>query len=126
MGIGKKNTPRAFVNACEEFVYTENLVSEADIPTTTKPLQKPSSTELLSADPFPLIKKAFDMAVQDDGWAFLGAMGTRLRQLDPGFDSRSYGYKQLSLLVRAYSQAIEVREVKSRRGPSVVYIRLRE
>ncbi len=25
MGIGKKSTPRAFVNACEVFVYTENL-----------------------------------------------------------------------------------------------------
>ena len=26
MGIGKKITPRAFVNACDVFVYTENLV----------------------------------------------------------------------------------------------------
>ena len=26
MGIGKKSTPRAFVNACDVFVYTENLV----------------------------------------------------------------------------------------------------
>src|SRR5512142_2686244 len=29
MGIGEKKTPKAFVNACDLFVYTENLVSES-------------------------------------------------------------------------------------------------
>src|SRR5512133_808690 len=29
MGIGKKNTPRAFVNACDVFVFAENLLAEA-------------------------------------------------------------------------------------------------
>src|SRR5512140_1416606 len=28
MGIGEKKTPKAFVNACDVFVYTENLVAE--------------------------------------------------------------------------------------------------
>src|SRR5512146_3150586 len=28
MGIGEKKTPKAFVNACDVFVYTENLVEE--------------------------------------------------------------------------------------------------
>jgi hypothetical protein len=26
MGVGQKKTPRAFVNACDVFVYTENLM----------------------------------------------------------------------------------------------------
>ncbi|MFZ4802979.1 MAG: NYN domain-containing protein, partial [Chlorobium sp.] len=42
MGIGEKKTPKPFVNACDVFVYTENLVTE------TKPakprVRKPSST----------------------------------------------------------------------------------
>src|SRR4030043_1813362 len=29
MGIGEKKTPKAFVNACDVFVYTENLGSES-------------------------------------------------------------------------------------------------
>ncbi len=29
MGIGEKKTPKPFVNACDVFVYTENLVTEA-------------------------------------------------------------------------------------------------
>ena len=27
MGIGKRRTPKAFINACNVFIYTENLVS---------------------------------------------------------------------------------------------------
>ena len=41
------------------------------------------------------------VAAQDDGWAFLGAVGTYLRQLDPAFDARSYGHKQLSPLIKS-------------------------
>ena len=40
---------------------------------------------------------AIEMTTQDDGWAFLGAVGTALRKLDSAFDARSYGHKQLSL-----------------------------
>ena len=32
MGIGKATTPRAFVNACDVFVYTENLTTEQPLP----------------------------------------------------------------------------------------------
>ena len=53
--------------------------------------------------------RAIEMAAQDDGWAFLGAVGTYLRQLDPAFDVRSYGYKQLSPLVKSRSQLFETR-----------------
>ena len=49
-----------------------------------------------SSEPLPLLMRAFDLAVQDDGWAFLGVMGSHIRQLDPSFDPRTYGYKQLS------------------------------
>ncbi|MFC1994590.1 NYN domain-containing protein [Chloroflexota bacterium] len=128
MGIGKKNTPRAFVNACEIFVYTENLLTEADIskPKATKPRKRARAAEQIPPELLPLLKSALEMAVQDDGWAFLATVGNRLRQLDPGFDLRTYGSKQLSLLIRAYPKTFEVREVKSQDGPSDIYVRLRD
>jgi hypothetical protein len=66
------------------------------------------------------------MAEQEDGWAFLGTLGGRLRQLDPGFDSRTYGYNQLSQLVKAQKDTFEIKENKSRSGPSLIYIRLKD
>ncbi|NMC52519.1 MAG: NYN domain-containing protein [Chloroflexi bacterium] len=123
MGIGKKMTPRAFVNACNVFVFTENLTPGK---TYTKPAagQKTNgSTEPETPDPTPLLNRAFDLAVQDDGWAFLGVMGQHLRQLDPSFDPRTYGFKQLSLLIRALPNIYKVREVKQANGASIISVR---
>ncbi len=125
MGIGKKTTPRAFVNACEVFVYTENLLDEKDKEKVIGSLNK-SKIDNIPDNLLSLLKNAFDTTVQDDGWAFLGMMGNRLRQLDPSFDSRTYGYKQLSQLIKAHADKFEINEKKSRGGPSLIYVKLRD
>lgn len=127
MGIGKKTTPRAFVNACDVFVYTQNLLPEdAGTKSNGKRKLDKNAAEAATPDPLPLLKEAFDIAAQDDGWAFLGTLGHHLRQLDPGFDSRTYGYKQLSLLIRAYPKVFAVRETKTADGNSVISVQLKE
>ncbi len=151
MGIGRNTTPRAFVNACHVFVFTENLQKEAKgalqqrrgrVVTrrtakgkTEKAAEKPDKAEKNgktdemdqeSADALPLLTQAFDLAVQDDGWAFLGMMGTHLRQLDPSFDPRTYGYKQLSQLLRSYSNVFEVNMGSKGDGTYNVYVRHKE
>src|SRR4026207_845874 len=80
MGIGEKKTPKAFVNACDVFVYTENLVEEkkstqqkrAQATRAKKASSKesPESTEAEKeeADPMPVLSQAFEMAVGQDGW----------------------------------------------------------
>ena len=136
MGIGKKLTPRAFVNACDVFVYAENLLKPPPPPPRVKvkakteptpdagaPKQKPKPEA--APEFMQLFKKALDLAVQDDGWAFLGALGHHLRQLDPGFDPRTYGFKQLSLLVKGYPDTFEVRRVRGQ-GTAHIYVRLKK
>lgn len=132
MGIGKKNTPRAFVNACDVFVFAENLLAEATA--AKKPAESKKSngskttdtSEQPSAEALPLLMRAFDLAVQDDGWAFLGVMGSHIRQLDPSFDPRTYGYKQLSALIKGFSRVFEVKMGKKGDGTFNVYVRLKE
>lgn len=128
MGIGKRSTPRSFINACEIFVYTENLVSEPEPsrPRAARQRRVSRTAEPAALAPLPLLKRAFEMAVQDDGWASLATMGNRLRQLDPSFDPRTYGSKQLSALIRSYSSLFEVNEVKTQDGPAFISVRLRE
>ena len=123
MGIGKKMTPRAFVNACDVFVYSENLQTKRRERPTPKPQHKSQGAP---PDPRPLLEEAFEMAVQDDGWASLGPLGQYLRQLDPSFDSRTYGFKQLSQMVRAYQDVFQVRTVRRRGGNSIIYVKLKE
>lgn len=130
MGIGKKTTPRAFVNACEVFVFTENLLAETAAPQRHAGGKKSNGSVQAEPEPAPspealaLLKRAFDLAVQDDGWAFLGVMGSHVRQLDPSFDPRTFGYKQLSALVKAYSKVFEVKTGKKGDGTFNVYVRM--
>src|SRR5512138_744539 len=72
MGIGEKKTPKPFVNACDLFVYTENLVEEKKAlqqkrtpahrtkKASSEATTEPEKEEL---DPMPVLSQAFEMAV---------------------------------------------------------------
>ena len=128
MGIGRADTPKSFVNACEVFVYTENLtprigeeVTVADQPRRT--LEEGPAADLDPSDWTQTATRAIEMGVQDDGWAFLGAVGHYLRQLDSAFDARSYGHKQLGPLIRSRSDLFETKERRVNGAPQI-YVRL--
>lgn len=130
LGIGKELTPRSFVNACDVFVYTENLgVVTSSISTEKTPTQdvepvqeavKESATNLAQFEH--LFRTAFEVA-EDDGWANLATLGSSLRKLDPAFDPRTYGYKQLSQLVRACTGFIEVRKEPASSSNAMIHVR---
>jgi uncharacterized LabA/DUF88 family protein len=139
MGIGKRSTPKAFVNGCNIFIYTENLVPReretrrrerggARKAEGKEPREEHADHEDKSRkfDPVPLLKGAFDMAVREDGWANLGEIGFYLRQLDPGFDPRTYGFKQLSQLIKSQQALFEINSRGEEGGGAAIYIRTRE
>jgi hypothetical protein len=140
MGIGEKKTPKPFVNACDVFVYTENLVTSSK-PSQQKPRhqktdnkdkkkekekEEPVSTAAEpDAELLQMMQKAFEMAIQEDGWARLDSMGSALYQLDPAFDPRTYGHKQLSRLVGSLKDDFEMR-IKVADGSSLFYVQMKE
>ena len=63
--------------------------------------------------------------MQDDGWAFLGALGHHLRQLDPGFDPRTYGHRQLSRLIASYKDMFQTR-TQEIDGSTLFYVKMKE
>jgi hypothetical protein len=124
MGIGEKKTPKPFVNACDVFVYTENLITtKKDVPQQKS--QKGGTKKKDETDPVPLLTQAFEMAVQQDGWAALSSMGNALYQLDPAFDPRSYGHKQLSKLISKYKDKFEIR-LQEIDGSTLFHVKLKE
>ena len=130
MGIGEKKTPKPFVNACDVFVYTENLVEKEKKPVKTRSGRKTTKSKAKTendteADPMPLLEQAFDMAVQEDGWARLDVMGSSLYQLDPGFDPRTYGHKQLSRLVGNLKSSFEMR-TQEIDGSMLFFVKMKE
>ncbi|HZM21076.1 MAG TPA: NYN domain-containing protein [Anaerolineales bacterium] len=128
MGIGEKKTPKPFVNACDLFVYTENLVAETKAaqqkraPTSKTGKKKEEKEE---SDPMPILSQAFEMSVGQDGWAHLAGMGQALYQLDPGFDPRTYGHKQLSRMISSLKDRFEMR-TENLDGSNILYVRMKE
>ncbi len=97
-GFGEHKTPESFRQACRRFIYTENLLPGANAHalepgTGAKPLQP-------LKDAVPLLRKVVSQIDSEDGWVALGAVGTQLINSHPDFDSRTYGARKLSDLVR--------------------------
>ncbi|WP_132255066.1 NYN domain-containing protein [Methylobacterium segetis] len=97
-GFGEQKTPESFRQACRRFIYTENLLPEAqatapDDGATAKALQPPSAA-------VPILNKAIAQLETEDGWVGLGAVGQRLINIASDFDPRTYGHRKLSDLVR--------------------------
>lgn len=129
MGIGEKKTPKPFVNACDLFVYTENLVEAKK---SNQPKRAPSRTKKTKAeeekeelDPMPVLSQAYEMAVGQDGWARLDVMGNAIYQLDPGFDPRTYGHKQLSRMLNKLKDKFEMR-TQDIQGQMIIYVKMKE
>jgi uncharacterized protein (TIGR00288 family) len=125
VGIGRQLTPRAFVSACDVFIYTENLEErERQKKKAAAKQQQQAKLTPSEADLIDNIEQAIDMVGEDDeGWVSLSEVGTALRRIDPGFDPRTYGARQLAQLVRAKKAFFDL---KKPTGKSVILIRSKE
>ncbi len=123
MGIGRLKTAKSFTNACDVFVFAENLTPQVEKPgpksaETTVPAATVSAMKAL-----PLLRRALENCAQDDGWATLSAIGSTMRSLDSSFDHRTYGCSNLRTLIGKFSNLLEVREEKTSGGNMVSLVR---
>lgn len=97
-GFGERKTPESFRQACRRFIYTENLLPEAEVST---PEEGPAAEALQPpAAAIPILTRAVAQLETEDGWVGLGTVGQRLANIASDFDPRTYGYRKLSDLVR--------------------------
>ena len=120
-GFGERKTPKAFVSACDKFIFTEVLRSKDDRSETIK--RKTMSELKKDTRLVNLLRSALDASSDDSGWAQLGSVGNNIAKQAPEFDSRNYGYKKLGELVSA-TKLFEIEERAVGDGPSkAIYLR---
>jgi hypothetical protein len=130
IGFGEQKTPKPFVSACDKFIYTELLRNDAEpaeqdspsngAPTSTpapaataesKPTAPPAPAKVKPQKvPVDFIAKVIDDISDEDGWVLLASLGENLRKLRSDFDSRLYGHKKLSDLIKAQNNRFELQE----------------
>jgi hypothetical protein len=108
--------------------FRDFLAGDADaLPGVAAPEDQATSSPPKRANP-KLPKKfmldALELPGDDSGWAHLGTFGSYLTKLQPDFDSRLYGYKKLSDLVRAKTDIFATEErVPEGQTQKVLYVR---
>ena len=141
-GFGKKQTPKAFVNACSHFTYVENLhpvaeicepqkaepvvqVAVVDTPkvtSTVKPVKEKVLAEVVGL-PMALIQQIFEDAEEE--WLAISVVGQRWKLKQVDFDPRSYGAKNFSTLVKKFPNVFEWEE-RDLNGHKHVYVKLKQ
>ncbi|MEJ2157022.1 MAG: NYN domain-containing protein [Desulfobacteraceae bacterium] len=114
-GFGEKKTPKAFVSACDKFIFTEVLRSKDS--SIEKIVRKTKSQLTRDTNLVNLLRNAVEASSDDSGWAHLASVGSNIAKQAPEFDPRNYGYKKLGELVSA-SKLFKIDEKTVGEGPS--------
>jgi uncharacterized LabA/DUF88 family protein len=115
LGIGEKKTPNPFIIACDKFIYIEILRNEEE-DKVQKKTQGQSNVEKITKKEIDLIRTSIRDLSDEDGWAFLGDVGSMIQKKQPNFDSRNYGFEKLTPLIQSIGHFdIEQREAPKSR-----------
>ncbi|HEX9601853.1 MAG TPA: NYN domain-containing protein [Mariniflexile sp.] len=124
IGIGEKKTPSPFIVACDKFIYIEILKNKTDRQDKDVDAVKDSVDKLTPKD-IELIKTTISDVSDDDGWAFLGDVGSLLQKKQPNFDSRNFGFEKLTPLIKS----IDIFELEQRENPKsrhkLIFVRIK-
>jgi hypothetical protein len=125
-GMGEKKTPDPFIVACDKFIYIEILKKESKenesniVPNKS---EKKNDLDKITPKVIRLISSTISDLADDDGWAFLGDVGSLLQKKQPNFDSRNYGFEKLTPLINSIGK-YEIDQRDSYKGKfKLIYVR---
>lgn len=108
LGFGERKTPSPFVNACSKFLFLAEGKDEKE--TFPESYNIKSDAKLIK-----LLRNAIEASEDDDGWASLAPVGSHISNTT-SFDTRNYGFKNLSSML----SAIDLFEVKRGAGDVII------
>ncbi|WP_242092693.1 NYN domain-containing protein [Aestuariivivens sediminicola] len=125
IGIGEKKTPNPFIVACDRFIYIEILKKKTEQKTDSRDSQE-TLIDKITEKEIQLIQTTINDLSDDEGWAFLGDVGSLLQKKRPNFDSRNYGFEKLTPLIKSTNRFdIEQRETPRSRH-KLIYVKNKE
>lgn len=141
IGMGKTQTPKSFVAACNKFKFLDlinkdvakeiNKIEETE--STSEKKVKKEEPEENSSTPIEEVKKTITKIIDeysdDDGWVLISRVGNLLANRYSDFDCRNYGYKKMADFLKASGFAIKkIKDVNNKKMPTgyVVYVSLKK
>ena len=103
-GFGEKKTPKPFMAACSQFIFTEKLMASSTkikdeenlelAPVRQSGKEMKQDTWLVN-----VLRNAVDQTMDEYGWANLAGVGTYINN-STSFSPINFGYKKLSNLIK--------------------------
>ncbi len=129
IGIGEKKTPKAFISACEKFIYLEILKSKTDPQepeAKSRSKNKPQrGVDKVDSNLINLITDSINDLADEDGWAFLGELGNLLLKKQPNFDPRNFGFNKMLNLIKSIDKFEVDQRDTSNKNIKLVYVRIK-
>ncbi|SFV69338.1 hypothetical protein MNB_SV-10-157 [hydrothermal vent metagenome] len=101
-GFGEKKTPKPFMAACSQFIFTEKLMATAvknETDQTETPVRKTNKEMRQDTWLVNVLRNAVDHTMDEYGWASLAEVGQYINN-STSFSPINYGYKKLSNLIK--------------------------
>ena len=93
IGIGERKTPNPFIVACDKFIYIEIIRKQTEKKESVNPKENTKdSIDKITPKVIKLISTTISDLSDEDGWAFLGDVGSLLLKKQPNFDWRARGW----------------------------------
>lgn len=132
IGLGERKTPEPFIVACDKFIYIEILKPKEEKTSATNKSSKESQKEenqqleKITSKVIELIAATIEDVADDDGWAFLGDVGSMIQKKQPNFDPRNFGFQKLTPMVSSISNfEIDKRESTGNKRVKHIYARVK-
>lgn len=128
-GIGEEKTPNPFIAACDRFIYLEILDEDEDESDSdssdsesangkdkikkgtsetktgfSKTAKKKRALQNLNRKTITFITQTIKDVEDENGWAYLGEVGSLLVKKQPSFDPRNFGFNKLTNMLESIDQ----------------------
>jgi len=130
IGAGENKTPEAFRNACDDFIFLENLfnatskvksVAAEESSGASAIEEKLDQNAVANIDEIHnLLEIASEKYQNADGFVNVSSAGTFLKRTKPDFDSRTYEYSKLPDLLAAYPKKYEIKRYHGKGTVTIV------
>jgi uncharacterized LabA/DUF88 family protein len=138
-GIGEKKTPIAFRNACDDFIFTENLSSLKNESNENGKLSEnkisnenyngkideindsvENETKQSINDIISLLNIACETYGDEEGWTNVSSAGTYIKRSMPDFDSKNFGFSKLPELIVSLNTLFDMKKYKGKGTVNII------
>lgn len=122
-GVGEKKTPQSFRNACDDFIFTENLGVSIPAKAATPPIEAPKEYVVDAAENaingnieavISLLNIACEKYPDEGGWVKVSSAGDFIKRSMPDFDSRTFGFSKLTDFIESLSKKYEMKKYRGK------------